>query len=37
MDRLLAVVGGIIGGAIVVVLIFEREWHRALAGHRPQY
>jgi hypothetical protein len=37
MDRLLAVTGGIVGGALVVMFIFEREWRRALASHRPQY
>lgn len=36
-ERLLAVAGGILGGAIVVIVLFEREWRRALAGHRPQY
>lgn len=30
MDRLLAVVGGVIGGGLLVIIIFEREWRRAL-------
>ena len=33
----LAVVGGLIGGVITVIYLWEREWRRALASQRPQY
>lgn len=36
-EKLLAVAGGILGGALVVIFIIEREWRRALASQRPQY
>ena len=36
-ERLLAVLGGVIGGALVVLIVFERAWRQALAGQRPQY
>lgn len=36
-ERLLAVAGGVVGGALVVLLVWERLWTRALAGQRPQY